>query len=123
MAALGPISALHWNACGGVPEREAGDFLTINPASAWGVFDIAIAGLLGAVQAALSDLKRAGEGAVLVTNGAFADTTMPESLRWGNVRCLKRMIRPEVSSEGLTGLQILSIIAPKETKHADMAQW
>ena len=75
MAALGPVSVLHWNAFGGGPEREAGDLLTVNPAAVRGVFDIAVAGLLAAVQAALFDLKRAGDGAVLVTNGAFADTT------------------------------------------------
>jgi hypothetical protein len=37
------------------------------------VFDVAIVGLLSAVQEALSDLKAAPDGAVLVTNGAFGD--------------------------------------------------
>ena len=35
------------------------------------VFDVAIVGLLAAVQEALPDLKGAQDGAVLVTNGAF----------------------------------------------------
>jgi len=71
-AALGPITVLHWNAFGG---SEAGDFMAVAPAAVRGVFDIAVIGLLGAVQAALPDLRSTNEGAVLVTNGAFADTT------------------------------------------------
>ena len=71
-AALGPVTVIHWNAFGG---SEAGDLLTTNPSDVWGVFDVAVVGLLGAVQAALPDLRSSGEGAVLVTNGAFADTT------------------------------------------------
>jgi NADP-dependent 3-hydroxy acid dehydrogenase YdfG len=38
-----------------------------------GVFDVAVIGLLAAVQAALPDLKDAKDGAVLVTNGAFGE--------------------------------------------------
>jgi hypothetical protein len=38
-----------------------------------GVFDVAVIGLLAAVQEALPDLKNAGDGAVLVTNGAFGE--------------------------------------------------
>jgi len=71
-AALGPITVLHWNAFGG---SEAGDLMTVAPAAVRGVFDIAVVGLLGAVQAALPDLRSTNEGAVLITNGAFADTT------------------------------------------------
>jgi hypothetical protein len=37
------------------------------------VFDVAIAGLLAAVQEALPDLRTAGNGAILVTNGALGD--------------------------------------------------
>jgi NADP-dependent 3-hydroxy acid dehydrogenase YdfG len=66
--ALGPIGAVHWNAYGG---GEVGDLLAADPRAVRGVFDIAVVGLLAAVQAALSDLKAAGDGAVLVTNGAF----------------------------------------------------
>ena len=68
--ALGPITAIHWNAYGG---GEAGDLLTATPAATRGAFDVAIVGLLAAVQAALPDLKAAGDGAVLVTNGAFGE--------------------------------------------------
>jgi NAD(P)-dependent dehydrogenase (short-subunit alcohol dehydrogenase family) len=67
--ALGPITAVHWNAYGG----EAGDVLTADTAALSGIFNIAITGLMSAVQEALPDLKAAGDGAVLVTNGAFGD--------------------------------------------------
>ncbi len=69
-AQLGPISVLHWNAFGGA---EAGDLLTVDPAAVRGVFDVAVGGLLSAVQAALPDLKSTNEGAILITNGAFAE--------------------------------------------------
>ena len=68
-AALGPITAIHWNAYGG----DAGDLIAADPAAVRGVFDVAVVGLLAAVQAALPDLKAAGDGAVLVTNGAFGE--------------------------------------------------
>jgi NADP-dependent 3-hydroxy acid dehydrogenase YdfG len=68
--ALGPITVIHWNAYGG---GEAGDLLTATPAATRAAFDVAIVGLLAAVQAALPDLKAAGDGAVLVTNGAFGE--------------------------------------------------
>jgi NADP-dependent 3-hydroxy acid dehydrogenase YdfG len=67
-AELGPLTVLHWNAYGGA---EAGDLMATDPAVVRGVFDVAVVGLLAAVQAALPDLKAAGDGAVLVTNGAF----------------------------------------------------
>jgi NAD(P)-dependent dehydrogenase (short-subunit alcohol dehydrogenase family) len=67
---LGPIAVLHWNAYGGA---EARDLLTTDPAVVGGVFNIAVVGLLTAVQEALPDLKAAGDGAVLVTNGAFGE--------------------------------------------------
>lgn len=74
-AALDPVAVIHRNAFGGSAEREAGDLMTADPAAVRGVFDIAIAGLLAAVQEALPDLRSAGDGAALVTNGAFADST------------------------------------------------
>ncbi len=67
--ALGPIAALHWNAFG----VQAGDLAAAPPAAVRADLDIALTGLLAAVQAALPDLKAAGDGAVLVTNGAFGD--------------------------------------------------
>ncbi len=70
-AEFGPISVIHWNAYGGA---EAGDLLTTDPAAVRRVFDVAVVGLLAAVQEALPDLKRTA-GAVLVTNGAFGETT------------------------------------------------
>lgn len=63
---FGGITAIHWNAYGG----PTGDFLT---QGVEGTFDVAIHGLLAAVAEALPDLKAAGDGAVLVTNGAFGD--------------------------------------------------
>ena len=68
--ALGPLTVLHWNAIGG---GEAGDLLEADAAAARRIFDVAIYGLLAAVQEALPDLKKAGNGAVLVTNGAFGE--------------------------------------------------
>jgi NAD(P)-dependent dehydrogenase (short-subunit alcohol dehydrogenase family) len=68
--ALGPLGALHWNAFdGGI----AGDLLATDPAGMRGTFDVAVVGLLAAVQEALPDLKAAKDGAVLVTNGAFGE--------------------------------------------------
>jgi len=68
--ALGPIAAIHWNAYNNTIGK---DLLATDPAAVSAVFDIAIVGLLAAVQAALPDLKASGEGAVLVTNGAFGE--------------------------------------------------
>ena len=67
-AELGPITALHWNAFSG---GDMGDLLTADPAAVGKVFDVAVVGLLAAVQEARADLKAAGDGAVLVTNGAL----------------------------------------------------
>ena len=69
-AALGPITVIHWNAYGGT---EAGDLMAVDPAAVRTVFDVAIIGLLAAIQEALPDLKNAKDGAVLVTNGAFGE--------------------------------------------------
>ena len=64
---LGPVGVLHWNAYG----NGAGDLLKASPADLHAVLDVAVTGLLSAVQAALPDL-RAAKGAVLVTNGGLA---------------------------------------------------
>src|ERR1700723_3893679 len=45
--ALGPITAIHWNAYGG---GEAGDLITATPAATRAAFDVAIVGLLAAVR-------------------------------------------------------------------------
>lgn len=74
-AALGPITAIHWNAYGG---DEAGDLLTADPAALRGIFDVAVFGLLTAAREALPDLKSAGDGAILITNGAFGELS-PET--------------------------------------------
>ncbi|HLK39161.1 MAG TPA: SDR family NAD(P)-dependent oxidoreductase [Polyangiaceae bacterium] len=69
-ASLGPVHVIHWNAYGG---PDVPDLLTVDPVSLRGVLDIAVVGLLTAVQEALPDLKSATDGAVLVTNGAFGE--------------------------------------------------
>jgi NADP-dependent 3-hydroxy acid dehydrogenase YdfG len=73
---FGPISALHWNAYGGA---GAGDLLTADVPAVNNVFDVAVIGLLTAVQESLADLKQA-KGAVLVTNGGllFNDPNIDE---------------------------------------------
>ncbi|MEO8882126.1 MAG: SDR family NAD(P)-dependent oxidoreductase [Devosia sp.] len=68
-AQLGPITVLQWNAFGGF---EAGDLLTADPSAIHGIFDVAVFGLVAAVQEVLPDLKST-KGALLLTNGAFAD--------------------------------------------------
>jgi len=65
---FGPVTVVHWNAYSG---GDVGDLLAADPKAVGKIFDVGIVGLLGAVQAALPDLKSSGEGAVLVTNGAF----------------------------------------------------
>jgi NAD(P)-dependent dehydrogenase (short-subunit alcohol dehydrogenase family) len=70
--AFGAITIIHWNAFG---SANAGDLLTADAAAVRGVFDVAVVGLLAAVQEALPDLRNTKEGAVLVTNGAFGETT------------------------------------------------
>jgi NAD(P)-dependent dehydrogenase (short-subunit alcohol dehydrogenase family) len=69
-AELGQITVLHWNAIGGA---ETKDLLTADAAMVRSVFDVAVTGLVAAVQEALPDLKSSGHGAVLVTNGAFGE--------------------------------------------------
>lgn len=64
---LGPITTLHYNAYTGA----AGDLMTAGADDLRIVLDVAVNGLLAAVQEALPDLK-AQKGAVLVTGGGFA---------------------------------------------------
>jgi NAD(P)-dependent dehydrogenase (short-subunit alcohol dehydrogenase family) len=71
-AKLGPITVIHWNAYGG---SEAGDLLTAGSAAVRGVFDAAVFGLLAAAREVLPDLKSAGDGAILITNGGFGDVS------------------------------------------------
>jgi NAD(P)-dependent dehydrogenase (short-subunit alcohol dehydrogenase family) len=67
-ASLGPLTVIHWNAYGG----GAGDLLTADKKDIDGVFDIAVTGLLTALQKALPDFKaQKGESALLVTNGGL----------------------------------------------------
>ncbi len=65
--ALGPITVLEWNAYSG----EAGDLLAADLPAIRAVLDIAVTNLVVAVQAALPDLKKQNEAAVLVINGGF----------------------------------------------------
>jgi len=68
-AQFGPITIIQWNAFGGF---DAGDLLTADPAALHGIFDVAVVGLVAAVQEVQPDLKST-KGAILLTNGAFAD--------------------------------------------------
>jgi NADP-dependent 3-hydroxy acid dehydrogenase YdfG len=69
-AGLGPITVIHWNAFGAT---DAGDLLTAESAALRGIFDVAVLGLLTAAREALPDLKSAGDGAILITNGGFGE--------------------------------------------------
>jgi NAD(P)-dependent dehydrogenase (short-subunit alcohol dehydrogenase family) len=69
---FGPVTVIHWNAISGA---EAGDLMAADPDAVRAVFDVAVVGLLAAVQEALPDLKSAENGAVLVTNGALGEMT------------------------------------------------
>jgi short-subunit dehydrogenase len=66
-AKLGPITVLHWNAYG----AGAGDLLTADAAAVRGALDVAVTGLLTAIQESLADLRQDKESAVLVTNGGL----------------------------------------------------
>jgi NADP-dependent 3-hydroxy acid dehydrogenase YdfG len=65
--ALGPIGILHWNAY----TAGAGDLATANLDELRTTLDVAVVGMIAAVQEALPDL-RAEKGSVLVTGGGFA---------------------------------------------------
>lgn len=67
-ANLGPITVLHWN----VSARLAGDLADADPADLGRALDVAAVNLLVAVQAALPEMKKQPDAAVLVTGGAFA---------------------------------------------------
>ncbi|HEX7760037.1 MAG TPA: SDR family NAD(P)-dependent oxidoreductase [Caulobacteraceae bacterium] len=92
---LGPITVIHWNAFGG---EAAGDLMTTDPAAVRGVFDIAVVGLLSAVQEALPDLRSTPEGAVLVTNGAFGE------------------ISPQIDEYAI-GLKVMGVALANGAKH------
>lgn len=66
-SALGPITVVQWNAYSGA----AGDLLAADAAAIRNVYDVAITGLLTAVQESLPDLKKEQNAAVLVTNGGL----------------------------------------------------
>ncbi|HLY03553.1 MAG TPA: SDR family NAD(P)-dependent oxidoreductase [Candidatus Cybelea sp.] len=66
---MGPIKVLHWNAYGGL---DVGDILTAEPTALRRVFDVAVFGLLVALNESLADLK-SDNGAVLVSNGGFGE--------------------------------------------------
>lgn len=65
--ALGPVTVLHWNAYGG----GAGDLTTAPVSELRGIFDIAIVGLVSAIQTALPELEKDKESAILITNGGL----------------------------------------------------
>lgn len=80
-SSLGPIAVLHWNAYGG----GGGDLTTCRSEELRVPLDIALHGMIAAVQEALPDL-RATKGAVLVTGGglAFYDPKVDQmAVGWG----------------------------------------
>ena len=93
-ATLGPISAILWNAF----DSGAGDLITAETMALRDVLDVAVVSLLAVVQAALPDLKAAGDGTVLVTNGALADVT------------------PQMDGLGVTG-RIMGLAVANAAKH------
>jgi NADP-dependent 3-hydroxy acid dehydrogenase YdfG len=79
---LGSITVLHWNAYAG----GAGDLLSADTAAIRRVFDVPVLGLLSAVQAALGDLRKSKDSALLVTNGGlgFFDAQADAmAVQWG----------------------------------------
>jgi len=99
-AELGHITAIHWNAYGGA---EAGDLLTADPAAVRGVFDAAIFGLLAATREALPDLTRAGDGAILITNGGFGDLS-PEMDEYATASNVMGIALANAAKNKLAGL-------------------
>lgn len=75
-AELGSLTVLHWNAY----TTGGGDLLAVDAAAVRAIFDVPVVGLLAAVKCALTDLERARDGALLVTNGGFGlnDATTDE---------------------------------------------
>ena len=69
-AEVGPITVVHWNAFGG---GDVPDLLTADPTAVRGIFDIAIVGLLSAVEAVFADLKNTKDSAILITNGSLGE--------------------------------------------------
>jgi len=92
---IGPITVLHWNAYGGV---EAADLLAADQTSIEKIFDVAVFGLLAATDEALPDLKRNGEGAILISNGAFG------------------LVSPEVD-EAVINLHVMGLALSSAAKH------
>ena len=95
---LGPISVLHWNAY----SAAAGDALSADVAALQNVFDVAIVGLVTAVQESLADLK-AAKGAILVTNGGllFDD---PKINELGGTRNLMGLSMGNAAKHKLVGM-------------------
>jgi NADP-dependent 3-hydroxy acid dehydrogenase YdfG len=69
-AALGPIAVILWNAY----SNAAGDLLTADLKEVRAVLDMPVLSLLAVVRAALPDLRKAEDAAVLITNGGLAFT-------------------------------------------------
>jgi short-subunit dehydrogenase len=81
-ASLGAITVVQWTAY----TMAAGDLLTADAAAIHGALDIAVTSLLAAVQAALPDLKKAQDPAVLVINGGlgyFDPNVDAVAVQWG----------------------------------------
>jgi hypothetical protein len=94
---MGPITVMQWNAYGAM---DAGDLLTANVAALHAIFDVAVFGLLAAVEEALPDLKQ-NNGAILIQNGGFglispevdAYSTSSRVMGFGSCECSEKQTR------------------------------
>ncbi len=66
-ASLGPVTAIVWTAY----TSGAGDLLTADEGAIRGAFDVGVTCLVAALQAALPDLKKEKDAALLVINGGL----------------------------------------------------
>jgi len=82
---FGPITVVHWNAYGG----GAGDLTTADASEIRAQLDVAVVGLVAAVQASLADFDaQKKEAAVLVTGGglnAYNEQVDAMAAQWGSM--------------------------------------
>jgi len=108
-ARMGHVTAIEWTAY----DSSAGDLTTATAEEIRRLFNVATVGLTIAIQAALPDLRRARNAAVLVTNGGLAlyDSAIDEAAAARNLMGLSianaakhklvRVLAPKLKSEGI----------------------
>jgi short-subunit dehydrogenase len=122
-ATLGPITVLHWNAYTGA----AGDFTVSAPEELRGVFDLAVTGMLVAMQASLEDMRAQEGAAILVTGGGFglADPNMDativklESMGLGLAKAMQHklvgMLNKRLAGDGIFVGEVMVLGSVKHT--------